>query len=137
MKVETVQADHEISHQRIRYSDSDLKKFKILILTKIEEAKKNLKHHEDAYRNNVGNGTNDTAPTHKDFDDGNFTLSKQENGVLAQRTEKYIRDLHLALVRIENKTYGICRVTKKLIPKERLKLVPHATLSIEAKINKE
>ncbi|MBZ9651682.1 TraR/DksA family transcriptional regulator [Psychroflexus montanilacus] len=116
-----------------RYSDQDLAEFKKLILEKIEKAKKQLELYEDAYRNGSSNDTEDTAPTFKSFDDGSNTLSKEANSQLAIRQGKFIRDLQNALIRIENKTYGICRETGKLIRKERLILVPHATLSIEAK----
>jgi len=117
----------------VRYSDEDLAEFKTLIQSKIENAEKQLKLYRDAYKNGSSNDTEDTAPTFKSFDDGSSTLSKEANSQLAIRQEKFIRDLKNALVRIENKSYGICRVTGKLIQKERLKLVPHATLSIEAK----
>ena len=116
-----------------RYSDEDLEEFKVLILDKIEKAEKQLKLYEEAFRNGSSNDTEDTAPTFKSFDDGSNTLSKEANSALAIRQGKFIRDLKNALIRIENKTYGVCRVTGKLIQKERLKLVPHATLSIEAK----
>lgn len=116
-----------------RYSDKDLAEFKKLILDKIEKAQKQLETYEGAYRNGSENDTEDTAPTFKSFDDGSSTLSKEANSQLAIRQGKFIRDLKNALIRIENKTYGICRETGKLIRKERLILVPHATLSIEAK----
>jgi len=116
-----------------RYSDAELAEFKELIENKIKNAEKQLNIYIDAYKNGSSNDTEDTAPTFKSFDDGSNTLSKEANSQLAIRQEKFIRDLKNALVRIENKSYGICRVTGKLIQKERLKLVPHATLSIEAK----
>ncbi len=116
-----------------RYSDADLAEFKALILEKIEKASEQLELYKSAYMNNGNNGTDDTSPTFKAFEEGSETMSKEANSQLAIRQEKFIRDLKNALVRIENKTYGICRVTGKLISKERLKLVPHATLSIEAK----
>ncbi len=119
--------------EQVRYSDEELQEFKELIEDKIEKAQKQLALYENAYKNGSSNDTEDTAPTFKSFDDGSNTLSKEANSQLAIRQEKFIRDLKNALVRIENKTYGICRVTGKLINKERLKLVPHATLSIEAK----
>lgn len=122
---------------RERYSDKDLVEFKALIENKIEKAEKQLKLYQEAFKNGSANDTEDTAPTFKSFDDGSNTLSKEANSALAIRQGKFIRDLKNALIRIENKTYGICRVTKKLINKERLKLVPHATLSIEAKNNQE
>ncbi len=117
----------------VRYSDQDLAEFKALIQDKIKNAEKQLKTYMEAYKNGSANDTEDTSPTFKSFDDGSSTLSKEANSQLAIRQEKFIRDLKNALVRIENKSYGICRVTGKLIQKERLKLVPHATLSIEAK----
>tara|TARA_X000001036_G_C20383038_1_gene685417 strand:+ start:237 stop:623 length:387 start_codon:yes stop_codon:yes gene_type:complete len=119
-----------------RYSDKDLAEFKTLIKDKITSAKKDLKRLRDSITQGAGNGTNDTYSAFKAFEEGSETLSKESNSILAQRQEKFIRDLNNALIRIENKTYGICRVTGKLINKERLKLVPHATLSIEAKMQK-
>ena len=116
-----------------RYSDKELAEFKDLILEKIEKAQHDLELIKSAYMNDHNNGTDDTAPTFKAFEEGSETMSKEANSQLAIRQEKFIRDLKNALVRIENKTYGVCRVTGKLIKKERLKLVPHATLSIEAK----
>ena len=117
-----------------RYSDRDLAEFKTLINDKITSAKKDLKRLRDSITQGAGNGTNDTYSAFKAFEEGSETLSKESNSILAQRQEKFIRDLNNAIIRIENKTYGICRVTGKLINKERLKLVPHATLSIEAKM---
>lgn len=119
-----------------RYSDKDLAEFKTLIQDKITSAKSDLKRLRDSITQGAGNGTNDTYSAFKAFEEGSETLSKESNSILAQRQEKFIRDLNNALIRIENKTYGICRVTGKLINKERLKLVPHATLSIEAKMQK-
>ena len=119
-----------------RYSDKDLAEFKTLINDKITSAKRDLKRLRDSITQGAGNGTNDTHSAFKAFEEGSETLSKESNSILAQRQEKFIRDLNNALIRIENKTYGICRVTGKLINKERLKLVPHATLSIEAKMQK-
>ena len=117
----------------IRYSDSDLAEFKSLINEKINKAKHDLELIKSAYMNDHNNGTEDTSPTFKAFDEGSTVMSKESNSQLALRQEKFIRDLKTALIRIENKTYGICRVTGKLIAKKRLLLVPHATLSIEAK----
>ncbi|MFD1614578.1 TraR/DksA family transcriptional regulator [Gelatiniphilus marinus] len=117
----------------VRYSDKDLAEFKGLILEKIDKAKHDLELIKSAYMNDHNNGTEDTAPQFKAFDEGSAVMSKESNSQLAIRQEKFIRDLKNALIRIENKTYGVCRVTGKLINKERLKLVPHATLSIEAK----
>ncbi|MBA6152137.1 TraR/DksA family transcriptional regulator [Gelidibacter maritimus] len=117
----------------VRYSDKDLAEFKVLIQDKIEKAERDLDLIKSAYMNDLNNGTDDTSPTFKAFEEGSETMSKEANSQLAIRQEKFIRDLKNALIRIENKTYGVCRVTGKLIGKERLKLVPHATLSIEAK----
>ena len=117
----------------IRYADKELEEFKVLIEKKIEKAKSHLELLKSSYMNDSNNGTDDTSPTFKAFEEGSQTMSKEANTQLAIRQEKFIRDLKNAILRIENKTYGICRVTGKLINKERLKLVPHATLSIEAK----
>jgi RNA polymerase-binding transcription factor DksA len=119
--------------EQIRYSDADLAEFKELIQKKLEKAKMDLDLIKSAYLNDLNNGTDDTSPTFKAFEEGSETMSKEANSQLAIRQEKFIRDLKNALIRIENKTYGICKVTGKLIAKERLKLVPHATMSIEAK----
>jgi len=119
--------------EQIRYSDADLAEFKALIQTKLEKAKGDLELIKSAYMNDLNNGTDDTSPTFKAFEEGSETMSKEANSQLAIRQEKFIRDLKNALIRIENKTYGICKVTGKLINKERLKIVPHATMSIEAK----
>lgn len=119
--------------EQIRYSDADLAEFKELITKKIEKARADLELIKSAYMNDLNNGTDDTSPTFKAFEEGSETMSKEANSQLAIRQEKFIRDLKNALIRIENKTYGICKVTGKLISKERLKLVPHATMSIEAK----
>lgn len=118
---------------RETFSDEELAEFRALIEEKIKNAEKQLDLYESAYKNGSSNDTEDTAPTFKSFDEGSKTMSKEANTHLAMRQEKFIRDLKNALVRIENKSYGICRVTGKLINKERLRLVPHATLSIEAK----
>lgn len=118
---------------KVRYSDRDLEEFRGLIEQKIEKARQDLDLLKSAYMNDGNNGTDDTSPTFKAFEEGSETMSKEANTQLAIRQEKFIRDLKNALLRIENKTFGICRVTGKLINKERLKLVPHATLSIEAK----
>jgi RNA polymerase-binding transcription factor DksA len=116
-----------------RYSDKDLAEFKALIEEKILIANEDLDVLKSSYMNNGNNGTEDTSPTFKAFEEGSQTMSKEANTQLALRQEKFIRDLKNALMRIENKTYGVCRVTGKLIQKQRLILVPHATLSIEAK----
>ena len=116
-----------------RFSDQELAEFKTLIEEKIEKANKDLILLKSTYMNDGNNGTDDTSPTFKAFEEGSQTMSKEANTQLAIRQEKFIRDLKNALIRIQNKTYGVCRVTSKLIRKERLVLVPHATLSIEAK----
>jgi len=116
-----------------RYSDEHLEEFRVIIEAKIEKAKSDVDLLKSAYRNDHNNGTEDTSPTFKAFDEGSQTMSKERNMQLAIRQEKFIRDLKNALARIENKTYGVCRVLGKLISVERLKIVPHATLSIEAK----
>ncbi len=122
-----------MSENKIRYSDQDLTEFKSIIEEKINQASEDLGLIESTFKNDSNNGTDDTSPTFKAFEEGSETMSKEANVQLAIRQEKFIRDLKNALLRIENKTYGVCRVTGKLIQKERLKLVPHATLSIEAK----
>lgn len=122
-----------MAEERQRYSDADLKEFKELIQQKIEKAEKDLMLIRESFINDQNNGTDDTSPTFKAFEEGAETLSKEQNAILAGRQEKFVRDLKNALIRIENKTYGICRVTGKLIGKDRLRAVPHATLSIEAK----
>ena len=119
--------------EKVRFSDADLAEFKEIILKKIEKAQNDLSLIKSAYMNDLNNGTDDTSPTFKAFEEGSETMSKEANSQLAIRQEKFLRDLKNALFRVENKTYGICRVTGKLISKERLKLVPHATMSIEAK----
>jgi RNA polymerase-binding transcription factor DksA len=116
-----------------KYSDADLDEFKQIILEKIAHAQEDLELLKGAFKNDRNNGTEDTSPTFKAFEEGSETMSKEANVQLAIRQEKFIRDLNNALLRIENKTFGICRVTGKLIQKQRLRLVPHATLSIEAK----
>ena len=116
----------------VRYSDEELEEFKALILEKLQQARANL----ELLNENIAGGehsTDDTAPTFKVLEEGYSVSQKEENAKLAARTEKYIQSLEFALMRIENKTYGICRVTGKLIPKERLRLVPHATTTVEGK----
>ena len=119
--------------EKTTFTIDELAEFKQLILDKIESAQDDLEILRAATANDSDNGTEDTSPSFKQFEEGSSTLSKEENIKLAERQAKFIRSLNNALIRIENKTYGICRVTGKLISKERLKLVPHATLSIEAK----
>jgi DnaK suppressor protein len=119
--------------EKTRYSDEELEEFKQIILTKLEKAKQDYELLKSAVTQSESNDTQDTSPTFKVLEEGASTLSKEESGKLAQRQQKFIQHLQAALVRIENKTYGVCRETGKLIPKERLRAVPHATLSIDAK----
>lgn len=116
-----------------RYSDEELMEFKAIILKKLEKAQEDYAMYKNSITQNDGNDISDTSPTFKVLEEGAATLSKEEAGKLAQRQQKFIQHLQAALVRIENKTYGICRETGKLISKERLRAVPHATLSIDAK----
>lgn len=117
----------------IRYSDVELEEFRQLIQKKLDKARDEYEQLKASINNLDGNDVMDTSPVFKVFEEGANTLLKEETGRLAQRQMKFIENLEAALVRIENKTYGICRETGKLIPKERLRAVPHATLSIEAK----
>jgi DnaK suppressor protein len=119
--------------EKKRYTDEELQEFKDLIKTKLEKAKKDYVTLKEVISNSSGNDTQDTSPTFKVLEEGASVLSKEEAGRLAERQAKFISHLELALVRIQNKTYGICRETGSLIAKERLRAVPHATLSIEAK----
>ena len=124
------------AQEKVRYSDEELAEFKELILEKLARARKDL----ELLNENVsgkGNNADDTAPTFKLLEEGSNVLSKEENSQLAARQYKYIQNLENALIRIENKTYGVCRMTGKLIPKERLRAVPHATLSVEAKMGQK
>ena len=119
---------------KTRYSDEELEEFRVIINEMLDKARAEYATLRNAMMHAGGNDILDTAPTFKTVeDDGAFQLSKEEASALAQRQYKFIQNLEAALVRIENKTYGICRVTGKLIPKERLRLVPHATLTVEAK----
>jgi len=119
---------------KTRYTDEELEEFRAIILEKLAKAKAEYKTLREIVMHNGGNDIEDTAPTFKTVeDDGAFQRSKEEASQLAQRQYQFIQNLEAALVRIENKTYGICRVTGKLIPKERLRLVPHATLTVAAK----
>ena len=118
-----------------KYSDAELTELKVIIQKKIEKAEQDLDLLREQFANDKNNGTDDTSPQFKSFEEGSSVMSKERNSQLATRQEKFIRDLKNALIRIENKTYGVCRVTGKLIDAERLKLVPHATLSMEAKLN--
>lgn len=119
--------------EKTRYTDDELQEFKEIILAKLDKAKKDYQLLKDVITHNESNDTEDTSPTFKVLEEGAATLSKEEAGKLAQRQQKFIQHLQAALVRIENKTYGICRETGRLISKERLRAVPHATLCIEAK----
>ncbi|MDM1294881.1 TraR/DksA C4-type zinc finger protein [Sphingobacterium sp. N143] len=121
------------NNEKTRYSDSELQEFKDIILEKLRIAKEELSSLTATLNNSNANGTDDTAGTYKTLEDGSATLEKEQTNQLAARQKKFIDNLEAALVRIENKTYGICRETGKLIQKERLKAVPHTTLSIEAK----
>lgn len=118
-----------------RYSDDDLEEFKVLIINKLGKAYQDLKTLTETFSNTDNNDTMDTSPTFKTLEEGHGVLNKEENSQMAQRIQKYIQNLEAALVRIENKTYGICRETGELIPKERLRAVPHATLSYDAKMS--
>ena len=121
--------------EKTRYSDEELQEFKAIILDKLEKANRDYELLKSNIMNTDGNDVTDTSPTFKVLEEGANTLSKEEAGRLAQRQMKFIQHLQAALIRIENKTYGICRETGKLIPKERLRAVPHATLSIDVKNN--
>ena len=121
------------TQEKVRYSDEELQEFKTLILEKLEQARSEYDMLKGMVNHSTSNDTEDTAPTFKVLEEGASSLSKEELGQLATRQYKFIQNLEAALIRIENKTYGICRVTGKLIPKERLRLVPHATTSVEGK----
>jgi RNA polymerase-binding transcription factor DksA len=118
---------------KTKYSKDELVEFKELILKKLAKAEDDFNILKATISNQDGNDTNDTSPTFKVLEEGASVLSKEEAGKLAQRQQKFIQHLKAALVRIENGTYGVCRETGKLISKERLRAVPHATLSIDAK----
>lgn len=120
-------------NEKTRYSDEKLQEFKEIILAKLAKAQQDYDMLKANVTNSEGNDTADTSPTFKILEEGANTLGKEEAGRLAERQLKFIQHLQAALVRIENKTYGICRVTGKLIPKERLRAVPHATMSVDAK----
>jgi DnaK suppressor protein len=121
---------------KTRYSDEELQEFKELILAKIEKAQHEYDTLRASLRNSDGNDVADTSPTFKVLEEGAYTLGKEEAARLAERQRQFIQKLQAALVRIENKTYGVCRATGQLIPKERLRAVPHATLSIDGKQDK-
>lgn len=123
---------NEVEQEKTCYSAEELEEFKEIILNKMAEAKHNLELLQIAIAGDE-NSDSDTAPTFKTLEEGSTVLGKEENTKLAARQQKYIRDLEAALIRIENKTYGICKATGKLIPKERLRVVPHTTMTIEAK----
>lgn len=120
--------------EKTRYSDEELVEFRDLILEKIRLAQRDYEQMMDVLTNKEGNGVDDTMPTYKILEEGSMTQTREELTNMAARQQKFIQGLQAALVRIENKTYGVCRVTGKLIPKERLRAVPHATMSIEAKL---
>lgn len=119
--------------EKTRYSDEELQEFKEIILAKLDKAQKEYENLTASLRNSYGNDIADTSPTFKVLEEGATTRDREDMARLAERQRTFINHLQAALVRIENKTYGICRVTGKLIPKERLRAVPHATLSIDAK----
>lgn len=123
--------------EKNRYTDEELEEFKEIILGKLELARRDYKQMMDTLSNKGDNGVDDTMPTYKVLEEGSMTQTKEELTTMAARQQKFIQGLQSALLRIENKTYGVCRVTGKLIPKERLRAVPHATLSIEAKQMKD
>ena len=123
--------------EKTRYSDEELEEFRQIILDKLDTAKRDFDLLKSAITQSESNDTQDTSPTFKVLEEGASTLSKEEAGRLAQRQQKFIQHLQGALIRIENKTYGICRETGKLIGKERLRAVPHATLSMDAKMNQK
>lgn len=128
---------NRLTSERTRYSEDELREFREIIEKKLEEANKELHNWHTQFVKANEHGTDDTATTFKIFEDGFEALSKEEVGHLAARQKKYVEQLENALIRIENKTYGICQVTGKIIPKERLKVVPHTTQCIEAKLNQQ
>jgi len=123
--------------EKTRYSDAELEEFRQIIEEKLEVAKQEYEELRSYVSNSDSNDVTDTSPTFKNLEEGASTLSKEASGQLAQRQMKFIQHLEAALVRIKNKTYGICRETGKLIPRERLRAVPHATLTVEAKNSKK
>ena len=123
--------------EKLRYSDEELQEFKTLINEKLAQARADYEELKAVVTHSQSNDTEDTSPTFKVLEEGASALSKEEAGQLALRQHKFLHSLETALIRIENKTYGVCRETGKLIPKERLRLVPHATLSVEAKNNRD
>jgi len=125
--------ERSVDKAKTRYSDEELEEFREIILSKLEKAHNDLKLLTESYTTGNDHDTNDTSPTFKVLEEGYQVFSKEENSKFAARQLKFIKALENALIRIENKSYGICRATGKLIPKDRLRIVPHATLSIEAK----
>ncbi len=123
--------------KKTKYSEAELQEFKEIILVKLEKARKNLELLTEAFTNNEEHDITDTSPTFKVLEEGYSVLSKEENSRLAARQQKFIKDLEAALIRIENGTYGICKITGELIPKERLRVVPHATMSMDAKMKQK
>lgn len=128
---------HVNKDDRSRYSDSELEEFRELISTKLKAAQEDYELLKDSLANKGDHGTEDTSPSFKMLEDGSDVMSKEEIAHLASRQEKFIKNLSNALIRIENKSYGICRETGRLISKERLKSVPHATLAIQAKLDEK
>jgi RNA polymerase-binding transcription factor DksA len=135
VKVKAKKEEGTVEKAKTRYSDEELEEFRQIILSKLEKAQNDLKLLTESYTTGNDHDTNDTSPTFKVLEEGYQVFSKEENSKFAARQSKFIKALENALIRIENKSYGICRVTGKLIPKDRLRIVPHATLSIEAKRN--
>ncbi len=130
-----VNKDAEKDNIKTRYSDEELLEFKDIIFKKLDKARDDFEVLKEAYTTGGENDISDTSPTFKVLEEGYQVMSKEENSRLAARQDKFIKSLEAALVRIENKSYGICRETGQLIPKERLRIVPHATLCIDAKLN--
>ena len=126
-------AEIAVEQTKNRYSDEELEEFRVIILNKLEKARNDLKLLTESYTISNDHDISDTSPTFKVLEEGYQVFSKEENSKFAARQSKFIKALENALIRIENKSYGICRVTGNLIPKDRLRIVPHATLSIEAK----
>ena len=127
--------ESQVENVKTRYAEEELEEFKQIILNKLEKARRDLQMLTEAFANSNDNDITDTSPTFKVLEEGYQVNSKEENSKLAARQDKFITNLENALIRIENRTYGVCRVTGKLISKERLRIVPHATLSMEAKLN--
>ena len=123
--------------EKTRYSDAELEEFRAIIMEKLELAERDYNKYKNIIMNIDGNDVDDTSPTYKVLEEGANTLSKEETTRLAARQLKFIQNLRAALVRIENKTYGVDRITGKLIPKERLRIVPHATLDIDTKLQEK